>query len=52
MNKINCTLVELVTTDGTLKSSRRRIPVYLMNPEKRIRDMLLEGMLDLLDISI
>ena len=52
MNKIDCTLVELVTTDGTLKSSKERIPIYLENLEKMIRDILSEGMLDLLDISI
>ena len=52
MNKIDCTLVELVTTNGTLKSSRGRSFVYLENLKKRIRDIPSEGMLDLLDISI
>ena len=44
MNKIDCTLVELVTTDGILKSSRRRVPVHLENLEKRIRGIPSKGM--------
>ena len=52
MNKIDCILVELVTIDGILKSSRGRVPIYLENLEKRIRDISSEGMLDLFDISI
>ena len=52
MHKIDYTLVELVTTDGTLKSSRRMVPVYLKNLEKKIRDISLKDLLDLFDISI
>ena len=52
MNEIDCTLVELVATDGTLKSLRGRVSIYLENLKKRIKDISSDGILDLLDISI
>ena len=44
MNKIDYILVELVTTDGILKSSKGRVSMYLENLEKKIRDIPSKGM--------